>query len=190
MKMIQKVLLLGTALIILTGCFNIPIGDGNKLKLSKDGVTLTDGEGGTHSITLDEDEGQVHFEGFGMDEDDEGMSFGQNLSVPDALPGDIPITDDASVYQSSSIQGNVSVVYATNVSNDDVMSLYENYFNSSNVFTSEPNIMEFAGEGLLNKTFSAERNDGNLTVTVNTLAEEEEYNTTVTIIFVPLETEE
>src|SRR5690625_6437902 len=81
-----------------------------------------------------------------MDEDDEGMSFGQNLSVPDALPGDIPITDDASVYQSSSIQGNVSVVYATNASNDDVMSLYENYFisrdrkstrlNSSHVATS------------------------------------------------------
>src|SRR5690625_2132648 len=101
----------GIFTIVLTGCINIPIGDGNKRKISKDGITFTDEEGGEHSISIDEEEGQFQMKGFGMDDEDEGLTLGQNLELPKDFPSDIPIPDDANIHQTNSVQSNVSVSF-------------------------------------------------------------------------------
>src|SRR5690625_4461605 len=90
MRIFKSAFFMLAIVLLLTGCINIPIGDGNKMKISKDGITFTDEEGGQHSITIDEEEGQVSMKGFGMDGEDEEISVGQNLDIPNSFPTDIP----------------------------------------------------------------------------------------------------
>src|SRR5699024_2224305 len=45
MKVFSRTIVLLASLMFLTACINIPIGDGNKLKIGKDGFTFTDSEG-------------------------------------------------------------------------------------------------------------------------------------------------
>src|SRR5690625_2595708 len=165
MKVLKGTLLLIFLTIFLAGCINIPIGDGNKIKISKEGVTFTDEEGGEHSINIDEEEGQLNLKGFGMDEDDEGVTLGQNLELPDSFPSDIPIPDDANIFQSSSVQSAFAVSFETSTSIDETIELYETYMNSKN-FLEEPNEMDAQGEGSKSKIFLAESEEGTISISI------------------------
>src|SRR5690625_1885659 len=85
--------------IFLASCFNIPIGDGNKIKFSKKGFTVTDDDGDEHRITIDDEEGEFKVKGFGSDGEDTNFTFGENLDPPDSFPANIPIPDDVNIYQ-------------------------------------------------------------------------------------------
>jgi len=39
--------------------------------------------------------------GFGMDDEDEGITIGENYDFPESFPSDIPIPDDANILQTS-----------------------------------------------------------------------------------------
>lgn len=56
MKVSYSLVLTLFFIIFVTGCFNIPIGDGNKIKLSKEGVVFTEADGEQHKITIDKDD--------------------------------------------------------------------------------------------------------------------------------------
>lgn len=162
---------------LLAGCIAIPIGDGNKLKISKDGITITDSEGGEHSITVDADEGEVKVEGFGMDEDGE-LKVGENLDIPETFPKDIPLPKDANIFQASAIPNAVTIFYVTEVSTEEIDKMYEDYFNSG-IFTEKPNIVEQKDDGFLYKVFENKRKDGELYLEIRGEAE----GTNVNIIF-------
>ncbi|WP_217587180.1 hypothetical protein [Lentibacillus saliphilus] len=131
MKFVKKGSFIFVIMLLLSGCFNIPIGDGNKLKLSKDGVTVTDKEGQEHSVTVDEDNEQVKVKGFGQDGEEASVTIGNNTEIPDAFPSDIPLPDDAEVFQASEIQELVSVGYETKVTPEEIGELYVGYLEGS-----------------------------------------------------------
>lgn len=181
MKIIKRLFVLGLIAFFLTGCFNIPLGDGNKLKLSKDGITITDEEGEEHSITIDEDKEQLKVQGFGMDEEDDGVALGENLSIPNSFPKDIPIPDDANVYQTSDVKSVVSVFYETMIQVDQVIEEYESYFNSS-VLIETPDVAQEQTEEGVYQVFEGVREDGTLHIQING-SNESEDGTKVNIVF-------
>lgn len=166
MRILNIGLLLVTFAFFVTGCFNIPIGDGNKMKISKEGIKVTDEKGDEHSITIDQDEGQMKMTGFGMDEDDDEVTLGQNLDVPKSMPDDIPIPDDANIFQSSDVTESTLIAYEVDTDPNEVDQLYEQYFNSD-VFTESPEIAEEQSEGTLLKVYQAPRKDGVVRVQIN-----------------------
>src|SRR5690625_3715938 len=181
MRIFKSAFFMLAIVLLLTGCINIPIGDGNKMKISKDGITFTDEEGGQHSITIDEEEGQVSMKGFGTDGEDQVISVGQNLSIPDSFPADIPMPDDAHIFHASSLQSVTTISFETAIDIGKIVDLYETYLNSG-ILVAELNVMEFQGEGSLNKVFSGERKDGQLSIVIEGSIERE-YDTTVQITF-------
>lgn len=181
MRIFKSAFFMLAIVLLLTGCINIPIGDGNKMKISKDGITFTDEEGGQHSITIDEEEGQVSMKGFGMDGEDEEISVGQNLDIPNSFPTDIPIPDNANIVQASSIQSVTTISFTTTIDIEQIVDLYESYLNSG-ILVAEPNVMDFQGEGSINKMYSGERKDGQLSIVIDGSIERE-YDTKVQISF-------
>lgn len=78
MKSFSRIFMFLTSLLLLTACVNIPIGDGNNLKISKDGVTFTDDEGDQHKLEVSDDgvkvtDGKTGEEKIDLSED--GLSF-------------------------------------------------------------------------------------------------------------------
>lgn len=127
-KVWQLTVLMGLLVVLLAGCIHIPLGDGNKLKLSKDGLEFTDADGGKHSITLDEDEETVRFQGFGEGEEGESeWTFGTGADVPDDFPKDIPIMKDAMIIQSMNINGEMMVMYMTEEPVEHVSDTFRDY---------------------------------------------------------------
>lgn len=181
MRRLKALTLLLLTTILLAGCFSIPIGDGNKVKLSKKGVTLTDEDGKEHSITVDEEEGQVTMKGFGMEDDEGEMKFGGDLEVPDSLPKDIPIASDADIIQSSIVQSVTSISYTTEIDISEIEAMYEAFF-GKDIFNGKPSVMEQRSDGYLFKMIEGERDDGNIFVQINGSNEDEEA-TQVTIVF-------
>lgn len=196
MKHLMKLTLVMLLTIVLVGCINIPLGDGNKLKISKDGLVFTDEAGDETNIALDQEAGQLSVTG-GKEGEEVDFSIGMNVQIPDDFPKDIPLTDDAMIIQAMKMtdgEPTISVTYFTNDEFDSIVRLYDNFFDSS--FTTNEKLKDeenpYAGSELEMYMISGERNDGNLIVTImsnqNTedlLDESDDYNTTVTLIFVP-----
>src|SRR5699024_6833482 len=114
-KKILTLFILAVAATVLAGCISIPIGDGNSLKLSKEGVTVKSKDGDETTFGLDEDEdGNVTIKGegsdgqelnigvdqesgsinmSGVDEEGEEREFSMEPidDIPEQLPSDIPI---------------------------------------------------------------------------------------------------
>lgn len=166
--------------IFLVGCITIPLGDGNKLKVSKEGVTFTDEDGGEHSITIDEEEEQVTMKGFGMEDEDDEVVLGADLDIPDALPKDIPIPDDANVHQASAVHSVITVSYTTTMNLDEIVILYEDYF-SRDLFTEEPSITENKSGDSIIHNYDGKREDGVLAVQID--GSEDAEHTRVIIVF-------
>lgn len=141
MKMMKYSILLLFSSILLVGCINIPLGDGNKLKVSKDGITITDNEGDEHTISVDEDKGEVNIDGFGADEDGVNYKHGDNLDPPENFPSDIPLTDDANIMQTNSSSTAIYVGYVTKKSPDEINDLYLPYLEGDK-FTEGPSTFE------------------------------------------------
>lgn len=181
MRRLKALITLLLTTMLLAGCFSIPIGDGNKVKLSKKGVTLTDGDGEEHSITVDEEEGQVTMKGFGMEDEEGEIKFGGDLDVPASLPKDIPIASDADIIQSSIVQTVTSISYTTKIDISEIEAMYEEFF-EQDTFNEKPSVMEQRSDGYLFKMFEGGRDDGNIFVQING-SNEEEDGTQVTIVF-------
>lgn len=150
MKSGKFLLLAGMALFWLTGCISIPIGDGNKLKISSDGITVIDSENEEHKIEYDEAEGEITVEGFGQEEgesrkisideesgtvtfegeNEEGSytaTFGEGGSLPDHFPKEVPLANDANIVMQTSTDQAHYVMYVTKESFASVANMYEDY---------------------------------------------------------------
>src|SRR5699024_3377101 len=198
----QALLLIGT-LFFLTGCINIPIGDGNKLKIGKDGITFTDKNNNEHSfnideenesfsiqgvnedgeeynVSLDDEDGNVNFNmsGFGHDGD---VVIGENLDLPFDLSEDVPFADDANIYQYSYLENHQTVNYLTNHSFDQMIEMYDVYFNSSS-FIEETEKYEGADdEEIVIKQFYNATKDNMIAVTVIIGSSDEMVNISIEI---------
>lgn len=128
MRNVMKVALLSAIAILLTACISIPLGDGNKMKLSKDGITFTDADGDETNISLDTEEGSFNISG-GKDGEEIDFTLGVDLDVPDDFPKEIPIVEDAKIGNSTKVSEGEgrSITYSTNESFEQVQQLYKNY---------------------------------------------------------------
>lgn len=196
MNHLVKLTLVMVLVVVLVGCINIPLGDGNKLKISKDGVVFTDDAGDETNIALDQESGQLNISG-GKEGEEIDLSVGVNLQVPEDFPADIPLSNDAMIIQAMKMTDGdptISVIYLTNDEFDSIISLYDNFFDNS--FTTNERLNDeespYAGTELDMYMNTGERNDGSLVVTVlsnqetgNLEGTSEDYNATVTLVFMP-----
>lgn len=196
MNHLVKLTLVMVLAVVLVGCINIPLGDGNKLKISKDGVVFTDDAGDETNIALDQESGQLNISG-GKEGEEIDLSVGVNLQVPEDFPADIPLSNDAMIIQAMKMTDGdptISVIYLTNDEFDSIISLYDNFFDNS--FTTNERLNDeespYAGTELDMYMNTGERNDGSLVVTVlsnqetgNLEGTSEDYNATVTLVFMP-----
>lgn len=117
-------------IIILTGCIKIPIGDGNSLKISKDGLTVSDADGEESTISIDKD--AESFSISSGDEEWEG-AFGENIEIPKDFPTkDLPIPKGANVIsvQKMNVEdGHGSIlIYTYEGDIDDLSKMYVDNF--------------------------------------------------------------
>lgn len=175
-KILKLSLLMLLASVVLMGCISIPLGDGNKMDISTDGLVFTDEEGDETSISLDEDEGQISVSG-GKEGEETGMSFGMNVEVHEDFPKDIPFPDDAMIVQSMKLEdsNSTSVMLMTNMEFEEVASLYNDFvdqaFDEKDTLLQEGNIYEEAGMDLEN--IMGKRADGHININI-TYDEEDE----------------
>lgn len=115
MKQIKIRLFFLLMLVFLTGCIKIPIGDGNSLKISKDGLAVSDSDGEVSTFSIDED-GESLSVSSGDGEEWEG-TFGENIEIPEEFPlKDLPIPKDANVISAQRMsleEGNGSIIIYT-----------------------------------------------------------------------------
>src|SRR5690625_2460982 len=119
--------------IFLTGCIKIPIGDGNSLKISKDGLTFSDQDGEESAISIDKNN-----ESFSISSDGEEWegSFGENVSLPDDFPvADLPIPKEANIISTQKMtfeEGDGSIViYMYEGEIADLTKMYVDTFNTN-----------------------------------------------------------
>lgn len=167
MKKLKWLFIPSIILIFLTGCFAIPIGDGKKVKLSKSGITFIDEDGKEASLSVDTDEGSIHFSG----PDNENLSFGANVDLPDDFPDAIPLAEDAFIYTSSSKGDTVLVLYETGLSFKDILQIYEDFYKNYG-FDSVDKQEATLGEGNIRLMFTGYK-DGELINTVLTHVKQE-----------------
>lgn len=115
MKQIKIGLFFLLMLIFLTGCIKIPIGDGNSLKISKDGLTVSDSDGEVSTFSIDED-GKSLSVSSGDGEEWQG-SFGENIEISEDFPlKDLPIPEEANIISAQKMsldEGNGLIVIYT-----------------------------------------------------------------------------
>lgn len=175
--MIKRTLLFIGLITILSGCINIPIplGDGNKLMVGTDGISFVDDEDTEFSIDIDEDGGTFSIDGLGeegnevsysvgedgnatvtfMDEDgtEHQSQMGENLELPFNLPEDVPLPNNANIYQYINAQGRMLVNLRTDDSLEQLKALYEPYFTGS--FQSGPVTTDLGMAGFVEKYIAA-----------------------------------
>ncbi len=160
MNKIKVSLLLSLIILFLVGCVSIPIGDGNKIKVGKDGIEFSDKEGNVHTIAFDTENGKLYIDGFGLEEI---LGLGGTVEIPERFPPDIPIPEDARVYKANDTNGIITLAYETDQSVDRIDKMYTKYY-QSNVFIEKPVVSEEDDENGKMKTFLGLRKDGTLDV--------------------------
>lgn len=129
MKQIKIISLSIICTALLAGCINIPLGDGNKMKLSKDGLEFTDADGDKHSIGIDEDEESITMKGFGMDNNEgEGSLTLGGKELPEDFPEEIPLPSTYQIGHSMHSNTNMSVSFYTETGPEEMRQMYEGFF--------------------------------------------------------------
>lgn len=169
MNKLKMLLVPSIILVFLTGCFAIPIGDGKKVKLSKSGITVIDEDGKEASLTVDTDEGSIHFSGPGNEE----VSFGLNVDLPEDFPEEIPIAKDANIYTATSDVDAMIVLYGTKVPFEEILQSYEDFFDSYG-FDSVDKEEIPTGEGNNRIVFQGQKEEEMFMIAITSLENEEE----------------
>lgn len=192
MKHTLKLGLLLAVMVMLTACINIPIGDGNKMKISKYGLTFTDEAGDETSISFDEDDGQLNIKG-GKEGEELDVSFGMNVKPHEEFPKDIPFPDDAMFISSVKLEESnaTSVMFMTNMEFDNAVSFYNDFvdqaFDEKELLLEEQNIYKDAGIDM--DVIIGKRADGHATISIQygeqdeNLDDDDYYEGMVTIIY-------
>lgn len=81
---------------LLAGCISIPTGDGEKIKLSKDGLEFEDKEGEKSTISVNSDEG-----GYSLETDGITSNVGANATIPNDFPKEILLPKDGQLLISN-----------------------------------------------------------------------------------------
>lgn len=120
--------------ILLIGCIKIPIGDGNSIKFSKDGFTVTDKDGAESGVSFDEEEGSLHIS-TGEDGDGINVIAGENSELPEDFPEEIPIADDATIVQAADMSEGTDryymIMYYSENPLDKLIDTYRQYIDSA-----------------------------------------------------------
>ena len=127
MKIFRLSLLTIATMLVLSGCFSIPLGDGKSMKIGKDGLTFKDEDGAETSITVDKEGQGIKVQ---SDEEDIDMSVGYGAEIPESFPEDIPLAQDAVIFQSVSSNSGDWIFYRTNTDFDELKDAYQNYYES------------------------------------------------------------
>src|SRR5690625_1004391 len=120
--------------ILLTGCIKIPVGDGETLEISKDGLTFSDKEGKESSIDFDK-EGETLSVSTG-DGEEWTTSLGGDVDLPEDFPvNELPLTSDAIIltHHSSSADGTDAgtLIYYSKEEFETVANMYQNHFEAT-----------------------------------------------------------
>lgn len=120
------------AILLLSGCFSIPTGDGGSIKLTKDGVKMKTAEGEEAVISASgKDGGTVSIKGRDADGKEADIKLSVGSEIPKDFPSAIPIPKGAKVIGTQNLTSgdkkNVTVMYEIEGSVKDVAKLYKDY---------------------------------------------------------------
>ena len=180
MRLLKSSLILIFVTILLAGCLDkidIPIGDGNKLNFSGDGITIKDEDGVEGTFGFSEEEG-ISFSGDG--EDGQHVAMGQNLSLPDDWPAEIPVLDDANITHVETNGNDKAIYFNTATPFADVVDLYTDHMNS-NFYVEPPHVEEHAF-GVDTVQLSGDTGSTFVRVTIQDLSSESESMSMVQIL--------
>lgn len=132
MGKIKVLFVLSVVLVLMTGCFSIPTGDGGKIKLGKGGVEIEGEDGERATIDVDGEEG-----GYSIttekkvDGKDTNINFGSHAEVPADFPKDIPRPSDDYLMAAVVIEENdgkgISLSYQMEGDFEEYKEQYDNY---------------------------------------------------------------
>lgn len=152
-----KILVVMTLSILFLSACSIPFGDG-KLKISTDGVTITDEKGedvtidfnvdeenGTGGITFTDDqgeevsidfnvdgeEGEITFGGSGGE--DGAMKIGTDLNIPESFPKEIPFPATYNIIQTLDLPDQIQIHYITDSEIDEITDMYEKFLHDNGI---------------------------------------------------------
>lgn len=203
MLIMKRMLLLGSLLLLLAGCINIPIGEGNKVKIGKDGISLVDKEDTEHTFEIDEENDSFNFETTNKDGDTQGFTLGggedgemrldilgddeeygvvrgDRLDLPFEMPEDIPIDTEANIKQHMKADHHTSVYYETPTHIDEVIDMYESYLDNKTL-DEEPSVTDMSFDDATYKTYKAVSGDYYITLSIHS-GDQDEVASVVNII--------
>lgn len=127
---LKTMLALFALIILLSSCIKIPMGDGESLEISKDGLTLSDSDGKESTVSIDKESESIKVSN--KDDEEWEGTFGENVELPEDFPEKyLPIPEEAniiSVQQMDFEDGKgTSVAY---VYEGDIETLSEMYINN------------------------------------------------------------
>lgn len=123
--------LLGT-MVLLTGCISIPVGGGDSIKLSSDGISIKSKDGSESKMSIDEEEGSFSMEGTDADGEESSFSMDSGQEIPEDFPKEIPIPKGATITSGTNtkIDGTHMVTVSYSIEDDDISKfgdLYHDY---------------------------------------------------------------
>lgn len=166
---------------LLAACIKIPIGDGNKLDLSKDGITVIGEDGNEVSISKDDDE-SFTISGIGDETGEDGeLSFGNDLDVPEVFPKDLPMPKDANIVIASKIDEGAMMQYISDSSLEELEKMYKKYFESGD-FQEKPEVERMDTNDMAFVVYSAPYDDRWLSVYMSRgVSSEEQSEVAITL---------
>ena len=198
MRILKSALLLALLTVLLVGCISIPIGDGNKMKIGKDGITFIDEEDGETKISFDDEEisivtgdgeeaGKLSFDGeeglnfnFSGEDEDFNWSMGVDLELPEDLPYNIPIPENGNVIQYGTSGHLTGLSYIIEEDAERIVKLYDDFFAKAKL-PGEAEINDYSAEDGVFKNYHVETDDTFIEVIIIGSTEEAVVSVTITI---------
>lgn len=166
---------------LLVGCVGIPLGDGNKLEVSDDGINVTGEEGEEYSLSINEESDQIEVTGSGNDGEDMTLTMGDNIEIPETFPVDIPLPEEANIFQAVDIDESISVAFEIAVDIQEIDTLYKEHINSDIYSDLVSNASQAGSDSHLQ--YSAERQEGRLNISIMN-SQQVEGGTRVVLLFI------
>lgn len=146
-------------MILLAGCISIPTGDGDSIKLTKDGVSIKSKDGEEMTVKGNEDGGSISIEGIDGEGDEINFKSTSSEEIPDDFPDSIPIPEDAVITlgQETQMDGMHAFTVFYEVQDDDVEKygdMYREYVTNSGY---EIGLDHFSDDSI---QFSSNKDDG------------------------------
>lgn len=178
MKKYSKLVLIISLLLLislLVSCVSIPVGNGEKIKISKKGVSHEDKEGKKTDIKLDKKQGDLTLSSTDSEGKNVDFQIKADNKLPEEMPKDIPIPKEAEILGTSKMVIDKSLIIQVNFQIgktkdlDKYKKIYEDYLEKAGYESK----MELMQDGFVQLSSGKEGEDGEEVLHITLTLDEE-----------------